>query len=99
MSKNQSLFLEYDIISHFQEKILKHCSEELLLPFSNFQDVVMGLIVTCLGEAFSNNEILSQSLCECINSLANILFDEEREYDSDICSDNFDTRKRKRRKV
>lgn len=73
VSNNQSaMWLEPDIISHFQREMLKHCAEKLHLNFSNFEEIVVGLAVVYLGEAFSNNESLCRTLCEYINTPANI---------------------------
>lgn len=84
--------------------MLKHCSEDLHLPFGNFEDMVMGLAVIYFGEAFTYNESLNRILCEHINTMSieaigNDALDEDCEYDSDICLENFDTPKGKRRKV
>ncbi|XP_037035793.1 uncharacterized protein LOC119073986 [Bradysia coprophila] len=101
---NENLLIENDADTHFREAVLKHCSDELLLPFSDFEDIVMGLAVSCFGEAFSFNESLCKSLCEYINEMSkkpvgNVQFDEGSEYDSDSCTGIFNTQKRKRRKI
>ncbi len=105
-SNNKNLSIEYDIMSLFQDEMLEHCSEKLLVPFSNVEDIVMRLAILYLGESFSNNESFSRSLCEYINTMTNgkvenVLYDddEDSEYDSDTCLGNFHTRKKKRRKV
>lgn len=84
--------------------MLKHCSEDLHLPFGNFEDIVMSLAVIYFGEAFTHNESLNRILCEYINSMSNktvgnVLFYEDCEYDSDICLGNYNVQKGKRRKV
>lgn len=90
--------------AHIRDAMLKHCSEDLLLPYTDFEDIVKGLAVTCFGESFSFNESLCKSLCEYINGLSkktvrNVQFDEGNEYDSDSCMGIFNTHKRKRRKI
>lgn len=84
--------------------MLKYCSEELLLPFNNFEDIVLGLAVTYLGEAVTHNEGLYEILCEYINTMPNksvgkVVFDEDCEYHSDMSLGEFNTQKRKRRRV
>lgn len=98
LNRKKPLFVD-DIISHFQEEIIKHCSEKLLLPFSNFEDIVMGLAVMYFGEAFTHNESLNRILCEHMNTMSKNTFGNNYENYSDICLGNFDTQKRKRRKI
>lgn len=103
-NNNKNVLIETDANTHFREAMLKHCAEKLLLPFNDFDDIVMGLAVGGLGEAFSFNESLCKSLCEYINGMSrktvgNVQFDEGSEYDSDSCTGILNTHKRKRRKI
>lgn len=84
--------------------MLKYCCEELGLPFLNIEDIVTGLAIVYLEKPFVYNENLKSTLCRYIYSITKntenaMSCDEESDYDSDICSDNYNTQKSKRRKI
>lgn len=84
--------------------MLKYCSEDLRPPLLSIEDIVMGLAIIYLGKAFMHNENMNSTLCRYINTIAkktaNVMScDEESDYDSDNCLDNYNTQKRKRRKI